>query len=345
MSFLQFDFPHGRNYESDITWLIDEYKRLIHQYEELNKKYQELINLKDTLNDAIASIDPKIQEAIAAAMDEVDQKFAELTAQMQAYQRELKAYIDAELERVEANIDGTIKPFSDKVDKIVADMADMQNQMSIFEETVLTQVRAIREQVETLEQTLEDKLTAYIDDAISKWSTELPLIRNPVTGVQASVEDTTLSMYHDYIDRDKTVENVTKGYTDETERIIREDYNNKITTLNNIINERTLFRSPVTGRFDSATNLLLWICEQLKDAYTAREITNMSIPASFISQANITAFEYCWTHWARWAEIPPIVQEIVDAALTVQRVINAKWIINEMIHGRQWLDDTIEGRR
>lgn len=345
MSFLQFDFPHGRNYESDITWLIDEYKRLIHQYEELNKKYQELINLKDTLKEAIASIDPKIQEAIESALDEVDQKFSALTAQMQAYQRELKTYIDAELARVEASIDGKIKPFGDKVDKLVSDMADLQNQMSIFEESVLVHVRAIREQVVTLEQTLEDKLTAYIDEAISKWSAELPLIRNPVTGAQSGVEDTAQSMYHDYIDRDKTVENVTKGYTDETERIIREDYNNKITTLNNIVNERTVFRSPVTGRFDSATNLLLWICEQLKVAYTAREITNMSIPASFISQANITAFEYCWTHWARWAEIPPIVQEIVASELTVKRIINAKWIINEMLHGRQWLDDTIAGRR
>ena len=58
-----FDFPHTRNYDSDLSFLIDEYQRLLNKVEELIGKIDEgdVATLQD-LNNAIAPILQQIQE-------------------------------------------------------------------------------------------------------------------------------------------------------------------------------------------------------------------------------------------------------------------------------------------
>ena len=58
-----FDFPHARNYDSDLSFLIDEYQRLLKKVEELIGKIDEgdVATLQD-LNNAIAPILQQIQE-------------------------------------------------------------------------------------------------------------------------------------------------------------------------------------------------------------------------------------------------------------------------------------------
>ena len=58
-----FDFPHARNYDSDLSFLIDEYQRLLNKVEELIGKIDEgdVATLQD-LNNAIAPILQQIQE-------------------------------------------------------------------------------------------------------------------------------------------------------------------------------------------------------------------------------------------------------------------------------------------
>ena len=57
-----FDFPHTRNYDSDLSFLIDEYQRLLNKVEELIGKIDEgdVATLQD-LNNAIAPILQQIQ--------------------------------------------------------------------------------------------------------------------------------------------------------------------------------------------------------------------------------------------------------------------------------------------
>ena len=58
-----FDFPHARNYDSDLSFLIDEYQRLLTKVEELIGKIDEgdVATLQD-LNNAIAPILQQIQD-------------------------------------------------------------------------------------------------------------------------------------------------------------------------------------------------------------------------------------------------------------------------------------------
>ena len=58
-----FDFPHTRNYDSDLSFLIDEYQRLLNKVEELIGKIDEgdVATLQD-LNNAIAQISRQIKK-------------------------------------------------------------------------------------------------------------------------------------------------------------------------------------------------------------------------------------------------------------------------------------------
>ena len=52
-----FDFPHARNYDSDLSFLIEQYQKLLNKVEELIGKIDEgdVATLQD-LNNAIAPI-------------------------------------------------------------------------------------------------------------------------------------------------------------------------------------------------------------------------------------------------------------------------------------------------
>ena len=72
-----FDFPHTRNYDSDLSFLIDEYQRLLNKVEELIGKIDEgdVATLQD-LNNAIAPILQQIQdlnETIAPITQQITQ--------------------------------------------------------------------------------------------------------------------------------------------------------------------------------------------------------------------------------------------------------------------------------
>ena len=73
-----FDFPHTRNYDSDLSFLIDEYQRLLTKVEELIGKIDEgdVATLQD-LSKAIAPILQQIQE-LNATITPITQQITEL---------------------------------------------------------------------------------------------------------------------------------------------------------------------------------------------------------------------------------------------------------------------------
>ena len=73
-----FDFPHTRNYDSDLSFLIDEYQRLLTKVEELIGKIDEgdVATLQD-LSKAIAPILQQIQE-LNATIAPISQQITEL---------------------------------------------------------------------------------------------------------------------------------------------------------------------------------------------------------------------------------------------------------------------------
>lgn len=75
-----FDFPHTRNYDSDLSFLIDEYQRLLNKVEQLIGKIDEgdVATLQD-LSKAIAPILQQIQE-LNATIAPITQQITELSS-------------------------------------------------------------------------------------------------------------------------------------------------------------------------------------------------------------------------------------------------------------------------
>ena len=75
-----FDFPHARNYDSDLSFLIDEYQRLLTKVEELIGKIDEgdVATLQD-LNNAIAPILQQIQE-LSEVIAPINQQITQLSS-------------------------------------------------------------------------------------------------------------------------------------------------------------------------------------------------------------------------------------------------------------------------
>ena len=73
-----FDFPHTRNYDSDLSFLIDEYQRLLNKVEQLIGKIDEgdVATLQD-LSKAIAPILQQIQE-LNATIAPITQQITQL---------------------------------------------------------------------------------------------------------------------------------------------------------------------------------------------------------------------------------------------------------------------------
>ena len=73
-----FDFPHTRNYDSDLSFLIDEYQRLLNKVEQLIGKIDEgdVATLQD-LSKAIAPILQQIQD-LNATIAPINQQITQL---------------------------------------------------------------------------------------------------------------------------------------------------------------------------------------------------------------------------------------------------------------------------
>lgn len=104
MSFFN-DIPHTRQYDGDLGWLIEAYRKLLKQYQELQERVT-------TLEDLYESIPDRIQAAIQEGLDKIEtalQKFQhdmdEAMADFRAEMAQTKAEIDAAIAAQQAEFD------------------------------------------------------------------------------------------------------------------------------------------------------------------------------------------------------------------------------------------------
>lgn len=104
MSFFN-DIPHTRQYDGDLGWLIEAYRKLLKQYQELQERVT-------TLEDMYESIPDRIQAAIQEGLDKIEtalQKFQhdmdEAMADFRAEMAQTKAEIDAAIAAQQAEFD------------------------------------------------------------------------------------------------------------------------------------------------------------------------------------------------------------------------------------------------
>ena len=126
-----FDFPHARNYDSDLSFLIDEYQRLLTKVEELIGKIDEgdVATLQD-LNNAVAPILQQIQE-LNEVVAPISQKITQLESAIPTKTSQLQNDSDfVTSSTVNTAISSAVNPISQQLQEVEGNIPTTTNQLT-----------------------------------------------------------------------------------------------------------------------------------------------------------------------------------------------------------------------
>ena len=126
-----FDFPHTRNYDSDLSFLIDEYQRLLTKVEELIGKIDEgdVATLQD-LNKAIAPILQQIQE-LNSTIAPITQQITQLSSSIPTKTSQLTNDSDfVTSSTVNVAISSAVSPITQQLQAVEGSIPTTTNQLT-----------------------------------------------------------------------------------------------------------------------------------------------------------------------------------------------------------------------
>ena len=126
-----FDFPHARNYDSDLSFLIDEYQRLLNKVEEVIGKIDtgDVATLQD-LNNAIAPILQQIQE-LNEVVAPISQQITQLESSIPTKTSQLTNDSDfVASTTVNTAISNAVNPISQQLQEVEGSIPTTTNQLT-----------------------------------------------------------------------------------------------------------------------------------------------------------------------------------------------------------------------
>ena len=126
-----FDFPHTRNYDSDLSFLIEQYQKLLNKVEELIGKIDEgdVATLQD-LNNAIAPILQQIQE-LNSTIAPITQQITELESNIPTKTSQLTNDSDfVTSSTVNTAISSAVSPISQQLQEVEGSIPTTTNQLT-----------------------------------------------------------------------------------------------------------------------------------------------------------------------------------------------------------------------
>ena len=126
-----FDFPHTRNYDSDLSFLIEQYQKLLTKVEELIGKIDEgdVATLKD-LNNAIAPILQQIQE-LNSTIAPINQQITQLSSSIPTKTSQLQNDSDfVTSSSVNSAISSAVSPLTQQLQAVEGSIPTTTNQLT-----------------------------------------------------------------------------------------------------------------------------------------------------------------------------------------------------------------------
>ena len=126
-----FDFPHARNYDSDLSFLIEQYQKLLNKVEELIGKIDEgdVATLQD-LNNAITPILQQIQE-INATIAPISQQITQLESTIPTKTSQLTNDSDfVTTASVNTAISNAVSPLNQQLQEVESNIPTTTNQLT-----------------------------------------------------------------------------------------------------------------------------------------------------------------------------------------------------------------------
>ena len=161
-----YEAPHTRYYENDLTELIRLYKQLLSEYDEIletaNRLQEELANLPTT-------VQTLVDEATSQLRVQIEQELADLRSEVNRTVEQLRADNDALEKRINRNV------------------AELTGQVNQF-------YREINSSIQLVESESVARDT-HLQNQIDTLRFTLPDIYNPVAGMQTSIQQAILDLY------------------------------------------------------------------------------------------------------------------------------------------------------
>ena len=126
-----FDFPHTRNYDSDLSFLIDEYQRLLNKVEQLIGKIDE--GDVATLQDLKKAIDPILQQIqeLNATIAPINQQITQLESSIPTSTSQLTNDSDfVNSTTVNTAITNAVSPLSLQIQQVESDIPTTTSQLT-----------------------------------------------------------------------------------------------------------------------------------------------------------------------------------------------------------------------
>ena len=161
-----YEAPHTRYYENDLTELIRLYKQLLSEYDEIletaNRLQEELANLPTT-------VQTLVDEATSQLRVQIEQELADLRSEVNRTVEQLRADNDA----LEARINRNVAELTGQVNQFYR---EINSSIQLVESESVARDTHLQNQIDTLRFTLPD-------------------IYNPVAGMQTSIQQAILDLY------------------------------------------------------------------------------------------------------------------------------------------------------
>lgn len=126
-----FDFPHTRNYDSDLSFLIDEYQRLLNKVEQLIGKIDE--GDVATLQDLSKAINPILQQIkqLNATIAPISQQITQLESAIPKKTSQLTNDSDfVTSSTVNTAISGAVSPLSQQLQEVESNIPTTTSQLT-----------------------------------------------------------------------------------------------------------------------------------------------------------------------------------------------------------------------
>ena len=325
-----FEFPHTRTYDSDLGWLITEYKRIA---EELASLTLRVAQNEEDIADIKADI-IRIRQELEEFKAEVRRLFNELEAVLRAQLAAFQAEIEEELSILESNIlrrfevlqervDDTLSLFREELTQteermqreLDAALAEMRYEITTSLNDLRAQFAALKTEIENIlslyDEKIADNLTAakaYTDEREAYLQAEIDSIRIdptthvivPATQVEATLQET-FDIEHYYLRawalRASYYDSLglTANEYDGQELIAYDyDYLSKWFLVEK--HDVAYMISPINGNYETTKEVMIELSDLLRDimegAFTASEYDALEITATDYDALQVSAFNY-----------------------------------------------------
>ena len=292
MSYLDFDFPNTRFYESDLRELIKMCKELIDDYDKLVADLNSLNEWRITHEGEYEQLVKKL-EAVQKEMTDFETKinneFADLDAAIQAKFAELEVEIDEELSRA---LNEFTRLYNSLKTQIESEFAIMKVEISRAIIQLQNLIIANNEYVfEEVTRRLEEFLNNLPDY-------ENLIVYNPVRGSQTNVQTAILDLYDEF-----RIYGLTAAQYDSLQLTATHYDNLNLTALEydrlaykllNYPDPTYSMRDPFDGQFVKCQVVIYKLAELHRDCLTAAEYDALELTAYEYDALELTAYLYDW---------------------------------------------------